>query len=112
MTAEHIMDLVIAILFAIVMFQAALGLLPRARPRVWPFRITGYKNVRLSRFSLIAVVCTNIGLVAFFASITFSSQTSGFIGLSILIVGFVLVVVSRSRDVRLFRQQRLVAMTS
>jgi hypothetical protein len=111
-SVADILYLVLAILFAILLFRAAFGLLPRARPRVWPVRTTGYKDVRLSRFSLVSSVCAYFGLVAAFASAAFSVEISGLIGLFIFIVGFVLVSISRWRDVRRFRQQRLAALTA
>ena len=110
-TVADIFYLVLAILFAVLMFQAAFGLLPRSRPRVWPFRVTGFRNVRLSRFSIISVVVGCFGVVVAFSSAAFSAQTFGFIGLVISIVGFIFVSVSRSRDVRSFRQQRLAGLT-
>jgi hypothetical protein len=54
-TAE-ILYLMLAILFAIIMFQAVLGLLPRARRRVWSFWATGYKDVAKSRFGLVSTI--------------------------------------------------------
>ena len=111
-SVADIFYLVLAILFAVLMFQAAFGLLPSSRPRVWPFRVTGLRNVRLSRFSLVSSVCTYFGLVAAFASAAFSVEISGLIGLFIFIVSFVLVSISRWRDVQHFRRQRLAALTT
>ena len=109
---RNIFYMVLAILFAFLMFRAAMGFLPRARPRVWPFRISGYKEVRLSRFSLVSVVFGCFGVVIAFASAAFSAQTLGLIGVFISIVGFVLVSVSRSRDIQRFLQQRLATLSS
>ena len=111
-SAADIFYMVLAILFAFLMFRAAMGFLPRARPRVWPVRISGYKEVRLSRFSLVSVVFGCFGVVIAFASAAFSAQTLGLVGLFISIVGFVLVSVSRSRDIQRFRQQRLATLSS
>jgi hypothetical protein len=110
-SAADIFYLVLAILFAVIMFQAAFGLLPRSRPRAWPFRVTGLRNVTLSRFSIISVIVGSFGVAVAFASAAFSVQSMGFVGLMFSIVGFILVSVSRSRDVRNFRQQRLAELT-
>ena len=110
-TVADIFYLILAILFATLMFQAAFGLLPRSRPRVWPFRVTGLRNVRLSRFSVISIVVGCFGVAVAFSSAAFSEQALGFIGLVISVVGFIFASVSRSRDVRHFRQQRLAGLT-
>jgi hypothetical protein len=106
------MYLVLAILFALLVFRPALGLLPRARPRFWPSRITGLKNVRLSKFSLVSIVCLCFGSAVAFTGAAFTADTFGFIGLFISVVGFILVGVARSRDIRFVRRQRLAALTS
>lgn len=102
--------LALAVLFAILTVQAALGLLPRARPRFWPFRVTGYKDVRLSKFSLISVVCTNFAVAAAFSGAAFSTEILGLIGLFVSIVSFGLIDISRTRDIRRFQLQRLAAL--
>lgn len=106
-TAAQIIYLALAILFAFIMVQSALGLLPNARPRFWSSRVTGYKNVKLSKFSLISLICLCFGSTTCFAGAAFAANAIGFIGLVILMAGLISVSISRFKDVQLVRRQRL-----
>ncbi len=111
-SVADIFYLVLAILFAVLMLRAAFGLLPRARPRVWGFCVTGYENVRISRFGLVSVIFCWFGAAVAFGSAAFTLAALGLIGLLVSIVGFILASIAKWRDVRLFRLQRLAALTS
>jgi hypothetical protein len=108
--AAEIMYLVLAVLFAFLLFQSSRGLLPHARPRYWPSRITGLKSVRLSKLSLVSVVCLYLGTTAAFLAAAFEAETFGLLGLFILVVGFISAAVSRSKDVRSARHHRMGAL--
>jgi hypothetical protein len=96
-----------AIFFVLCAFWIARGLLPNAKPQFWSKRSTGLANVRLSRFSVISMLCAYLGFAIVFAGSAFERNGCISVGFGVVIIAFIMSAVSQSRDVRRARSQRL-----
>ena len=106
-TAAEKFYFVLALICAAGIIRPARGLMPDGKPQFWSSRSAGLDKVQLSQFSLLSLVCIYAGFAVIFAGAAFERSLYAFFGFGLLAVAFAFVAISRSRDVRRARQQRL-----